>query len=89
MASNMIKIEIRIRKMPFAKPESVSIRPYLKRIPPHQISFWQVKKVTSPYVNLSLGGHVAMMDASRPTPIAIQSKPMWIAADRSSLFNDQ
>jgi len=30
MASNMMKIEIRIRKMPFAKPESVSIRPYLK-----------------------------------------------------------
>jgi len=39
MASNIIKIEIRIRKMPFAKPESVSIRPYLKRILPHQIGF--------------------------------------------------
>lgn len=29
-----------------------------------------------------------MMDASRPTPIAIQSKPMWIAAYRSSLIID-
>lgn len=87
MASNMMKIEIRTRKMPFAKPERVSIRPYLKRIPPCQISFGTIE-VTSPYVNLSLGGHVAMMDASRPTPIAIQSKPMWIAVDRSSSLID-
>lgn len=31
---------------------------------------------------------MAMMDASRPTPMAIQSKPMWIAADRSGLIID-
>ncbi len=29
MPSNMMNIEIRIRNMPFAKPESVSILPYL------------------------------------------------------------
>jgi hypothetical protein len=30
-----------------------------------------------------------MMDAKRPTPIAIQSKPMWIAVYRSnSLIGD-
>ena len=39
IASNTINIEIRIRKMPFAKPESVSIRPYLERMPSHQINF--------------------------------------------------
>ena len=29
-----------------------------------------------------------MIDASRPTPIAIQSKPMWIAVNRSSSLID-
>lgn len=29
MPSNIMNIEIRIRNMPFAKPESVSILPYL------------------------------------------------------------
>jgi hypothetical protein len=29
----MMKIEIKIKKMPLAKPDSVSIRPYL-RVPP-------------------------------------------------------
>jgi hypothetical protein len=77
MASNMMKIEIRIRNMPFAKPESVSIRPYLKhRRPPRRISSGKGGKATDPYVNRSFGGHVAIIDANRPTPIAIQSKPM-------------
>jgi len=31
IASKTINIEIRIRKIPFANPDSVSIRPYLKR----------------------------------------------------------
>jgi hypothetical protein len=77
MASNIMKIEIRIRKMPFAKPESVSIRPYLKyRRPLRRITTGDDDKGTDPYVNRSLGGHVAMIDANRPTPIAIQSKPI-------------
>jgi len=80
VASKIMKIEIRSRKMPFAKPESVSILPYLKhRSTPRRIGPENDGKITNPYVNLSLGGHVAMMDANRPTPIAIQSKPMWIA----------
>ena len=77
MASNIMKIEIRIRKMPFAKPESVSIRPYLEyRRPLRRITTGDDNKETDPYVNRSLGGHVAMIDANRPTPIAIQSKPI-------------
>jgi len=77
MASNIMKIEMRIRKMPFAKPESVSIRPYLKyRRRLRRIITGENDKKTDPYVNRSLGGHVAMIDANRPTPIAIQSKPI-------------
>jgi hypothetical protein len=70
----MMKIEIRIKKMPFAKPERVSIRPYLRKL------LGSVSRddgrTTDPYVNLSLGGHVAMIDANKPTPIAMQSNPM-------------
>lgn len=64
----MMNIEIRIRNMPFANPESVSILPY-------------------PYVKRSLGGQVAIIEAKRPTPIAMQSKPIWMASDiRPRLF---
>jgi hypothetical protein len=71
-----MKIEIRIRKMPFAKPESVSIRPYLITEDCFRVTTGEDDEATDPYVNRSFGGHVAMMDAKRPTPIAIQSKPI-------------
>jgi hypothetical protein len=38
-------------------------------------------KITDPYVNLSFGGQVAIMDAKSPTPMARQSNPMWIAIE--------
>jgi hypothetical protein len=57
MASKMMKMEMRMRNMPFAKPDNVSIRPY-------------------PYVKRSFGSQVAMTEAMRPTPIAMQSKAM-------------
>jgi len=81
----MMKIEIRIKKIPLANPESVSILPYLQ----HRKTLRRINsdsgEATDPYVNLSLGGHVAMIDANRPTPIAIQSKPIWMAVCPSQL----
>jgi hypothetical protein len=67
-ASKTMKTDIRMRNIPLANPDKVSIRPY-------------------PYVNRSSGGHLAMIEASKPTPIAKQSKAIWIASEmRPKLF---
>lgn len=71
MASNTMKMEMRMRNMPFANPDKVSIRPKLpKKI---QCNVTPSIALTYPYVNCSLGGHCAITDATRPTPIAMQS----------------
>jgi hypothetical protein len=80
MASNTINIEIKMRKIPLANPESVSTRPYLKIDPStHLLSIYEINTSTHPYVNRSLGSQVAITDANSPTPIAIQSNAMCIA----------
>ena len=43
------------------------------------------KFCTHPYVNLSFGSQVAITEANRPTPIAMQSNAMWIA--NAQFFN--
>lgn len=71
-------MEISTKKIPFANPESVSIRAYLGQVSSSEKQ--GIKKIRAyPYVNLSFGGQVAMTDASRPTAMAKQSKPIWIA----------
>lgn len=69
-----MKIEINTRKIPFAKPESVSIRAYLGQVSSEQQN--TKKERAYPYVNRSFGGQVAITDASRPTAMAKQSKPI-------------
>lgn len=57
-----MKTDIRMRNIPLANPDRVSILPY-------------------PYVKRSFGGHFAMMEARRPTPMARQSNAIWIASE--------
>lgn len=71
MASKTMNTEMRMRKTPFAKPDRVSMRPYLKS----RINFHPSKDEWSPYpyVYCSLGSHVAITEAKSPTPMAMQS----------------
>lgn len=40
-----------------------------------------MQAVSHPNVNFSLGGHLAITEAIRPIPIAIQSNAIWIAGN--------
>ena len=71
-----MNIEIKIKNIPFAKPERVSMRPYLsqRKGGSDEIEMQHQSNETYPYVNRSLGSQVAITDAHSSFPEYVFAK---------------